>query len=293
MQKQFKYAVNTNSLKDVSCQDVVKLCLKVGADGVEWGLPSLEKAAAAAAEMYRVTTDAGLEICSYINGGHLWKTDLIRRWSDAIKPAGGKVLRVAPPWYAYNFEESLHQKDSYLDLVKRTRDGLEKLVPIGKEYGIKYVVEIHAAGISASVPLVRQMMDGLDSSCVGIIYDPANALIEGGILPRGAVEVMGPYLAYVHAKNIAFSYAGQQLPGKVRRAEWNLKTCSLEYGALDWLLVFFALKLVDYHGWISFEEFFRDPLSAETELAGAVRFAKLCAEHAPAQPEEPFTTFND
>ncbi|MFH2068750.1 MAG: sugar phosphate isomerase/epimerase [Candidatus Omnitrophota bacterium] len=293
MDKQFKYAVNTNSLNGMSFQDVIKLCTKVGADGVEWGLSSLDKAASAAKEMYRATMDAGLEICSYLNAGHLWKTEFIRRWSDAIKPAGGKVLRVAPPWYAYNFEESLHQRDSYLDLIKRTREGLEKLVPLGKEYGIKYVVEIHSASICASIPIARQLMDGLDSGCVGIIYDPANALIEGGILPRGAVEVMGSYLTYVHAKNIAFSYVGQQLQGKVRRAEWSPRTCSLEYGALDWFLVFFALKLANYHGWISFEEFFRNSSYIEVELANAVRFSKLCAEHAPSQPEEPFTTFNE
>ena len=200
---EFKYAVNTNSLpKKMSYHEIVKILARIKVDGIEWGLPALEKAPTAVKEMAKVSDDYGLEILGFINAGHLWKIGLMKKWSEIVKSGGGKILRVSPPWVAHNFAESLHQPDSYTELAKRTRDGLEKLVPLGKEYSIKYVLEMHSGSITASAPLARQIMEGLDSNYVGIIYDPANGIHEGWLRPRNVVELLGDYLSYLHVKNI-------------------------------------------------------------------------------------------
>ena len=152
----FKYAVNTNGLKGLSYPDMAELISATGADGVEWGLPpDLGEAAKAAKQMEKLSKDPGLEVAAYINAGHLWKTDLMRQYSEILASVGGKMLRVAPPWLAYNLDESIHQKDSFMDLCKLTRQGLENLVPLGKEYGIKYVIETHPGGLSASPVAAR------------------------------------------------------------------------------------------------------------------------------------------
>jgi hypothetical protein len=68
--------------------------------------------------MHKLTADAGLEVLGYLNAGQMWKEDLMRRWSEAIAGCGGHTLRVAHPWFAWDYSESLHQAENYLDLVK-------------------------------------------------------------------------------------------------------------------------------------------------------------------------------
>ena len=151
----FRYAVNTNSLEGMSPAEVARLCAKLGYDGIEWGMSREGLCKDMVAEMSRVTADAGLEVLGYINAGHLWKADVMELYSEAVASAGGGLLRVAHPWLAYDYHESLHQRDSFMDLLKRTRDGLEALQPMSRQYGIRYVLEMHGASLTASAPACR------------------------------------------------------------------------------------------------------------------------------------------
>lgn len=286
-----QFAVNTNAIKKtMNCNEIVQMCVRLGLDGIEWGLPPIDEVKTTIKEMAQVTKDAGLKVTGYINGGLAWKTDLIRRLSEAIASVGGDSLRVEAAWVAYNFDESLHQKYSYMELFKRTRDGMEKLVPLGKEYGIRYVLESHGGGMIASPMTGRWLLEGLDPLYVGIIYDPANGVAEGFLRPRHAVEALGPYMAYVHGKNLLLRQTGQT-DDEPKRATWTHEKCSLDAGVVDFVELFFALKTVGYNGWVSFEEFFKD--SPAEELEKGLRFARQCLAAAPEGPREPFTTFND
>jgi len=287
---EYKYAVNTNTLKDMSYVDVAALCARTGYDGIEWGLPKEDLSESTVKEMARITAGEGLDVMAYINAGHLWKADVMRRYSDLVAAVQGRMLRVAHPWLAYNYEESLHQPDSFMDLLKRTRDGLEALQPLSRQYGIRYVLEMHGGSLTASAPACRYLMDGLDPATVGVIFDAANGINEGFLRPRHSAEMLGPYLAYVHAKNLMLSYAGDFEDGP-RRIKWQSRVVPLECGMVDWVEVFFALKCVDFSGWISAEEFFRD--APESHLARGLAFLKECEAAAPSEPQEPFTTFND
>ena len=131
---------------------------------------------------------------------------------------------------------------------------------------------------------------GIDPDVVGVIFDPANGIQEGFLRPRHAAEVLGPYLAYVHAKNLMVFYAGDLLAGP-RRVKWESRVVPLECGMIDWVEVFFALNCVGFKGWLSVEEFFRGDV--EAELSRGLAFLKECAAKAPTGPREPFTTFND
>ena len=110
--KSFNYSVNTNMFKNkMSSAEIVALCAKTGADGIEWGLKTIDTARADAGEMCKLTADAGLEVMGYLNAGHMWKEDLMRRWSEAVAGCGGHTLRVAHPWFAWDYSESLHRMD--------------------------------------------------------------------------------------------------------------------------------------------------------------------------------------
>jgi sugar phosphate isomerase/epimerase len=291
--ERFKYSVNTNMFRNkMTSAEIVALCLKTGAEGIEWGLKTLETARTDALEMKKLTDDAGLEVMGFLNAGHMWKEDLMRRWSEAVAGCGGRTLRVSHPWFAWDYAESRHQRESYLDLVKRTVEAAKMLESLSREYKIKYVLETHGGAVVADPWAVRHVLKDVDPECVGAIYDPANTVVEGFVRPRGACELMGRHLAYVHAKNIAFVPKPMFMePGHPQRMKWKMSPVLLEQGMADYVEVFFALKCSGYKGWISLEDFATQEYVKE--ISEGIVFLKKCAEAAPEQPCEPFSKFNE
>ncbi|MBU0713737.1 MAG: sugar phosphate isomerase/epimerase [Verrucomicrobia bacterium] len=291
--KTCKYAVNTNGLKTLRIPQIIDLAADVKLDGIEWGLPALDSAKSVIGEMARATQDRGLEVVGYINGGKMWKRDEITRWAELVASVQGRSLRVAHPWIAWNYDESLHQGRAYPEIFKLARDSMPYLMELGKTYGIRFVMELHSGALTASALAAANVMQGFDPQYIGVIYDPANTIIEGNMRPRSEVEVLGDYLAYVHAKNVMCAFTGQFTERPVPRAKWEFKVCHLPYGIVDWLEVFYALKLASYRGWISCEEFFKPDESCAEELKDGIAFLKACEKHAPSAPQAPFTDFND
>ncbi len=290
--KRFKYSVNTNTFRNkMTNAEIAALCKKTGADGIEWGLKTLETARADALEMKKLTEDAGMEILGFLNAGKMWQQDEMRRWSEAVAGCGGRTLRVSHPWFAWNYDESLHQPESYLDLVKRTIEAAKMLESLSKEYKIKYVLEMHSGSVTADPWAVRHIMKDVDPNCVGTIYDPANTVVEGFIRPRGACELMCKHLAYVHAKNLMFIPAPLLCePGHPKRMKWKYQRVLLDQGMVDYAEVFFALKCVKFSGWISLEEMVNEDYVKE--ISEGIAFLKECEKAAPEQPCEPFKYFN-
>ncbi len=288
-----KYAINTNYFrKECTNREIIRMALDSGVDGIEWGLGALEDAAKDAALMGRMTHDAGLEICGFLNAGVLWKYDEIRRWSDAVAAAGGQMLRVAHPWYAWDYREAIHQRDSYLELLERTRKGLEGLQQLGRDYSLRYVLETHSGAVAASAYSIYLLMRDLDPATVGAIYDPANMVLEGFVRPSGAVELFGPYLAYLHAKNLEI--CRKESADASARPEWAFQRRTLQSGMVDYEEIAYALKLARFDGWISFEEpTTKDPNEAILEFRADIEHLKQCFDKAPDKPQEPFLTFND
>ena len=281
-----KFSLNTNSLRKThSPEQIVEIALEAGVDGMEWGLGSLENAASDAERMRKATMDSGLEILSFINAGKLWETDNIRRWSEAVAASGGKILRVAHPWYAWDYAESIHQPESFNTLMERTRSGLEKLMDLGREFGIRYVLETHSGSCFASPLAVPLLMKGLDPRCCGVIYDPANTYLEGFVRPRGAVELLGDYLAYVHVKNLMIRENGT--------GEVMLEKRPLDRGLVNYEEVMFALKLNGYDGWFSFEELYSPPEHAADEIRSGIEHLKNVRRKAPSSLCEPYLDFNN
>lgn len=288
-----KISVNTNSLrKKFSNSEIVELIRSVGAGGIEWGLNGLDTIAEDCREMKRLSDDAGLEIVSFINGGKLFKTEEMLRWSEAVAKSGVRMLRVAHPWYAWDYQEALHQPDRYDDLLKMTRDGLERLEPLGRQFGLRYVMETHGSSVFASPVAAHFLLKGLDPAVFGIIYDPANTYIEGFVRPRGAVEVIGPFLAYLHIKNVRWQTALQKLPGNRERQAWIPEKCALDQGLVDYQEVFFALNCAGFDGWLSFEEMYSEKEQIAGEIRSGIEHLRICRAEAPAAPCEPFKTFN-
>ncbi len=290
----FLYSVNTNGLRNnYSNAEIVAMCKKLKVQGIEWGLPPLEKARRAINDMCQRTRDAGLKVAGYINGGKLWKQDELKRWVEIVASVDGPSLRVAHPWVAFSYEESLHQRVSFNDIFKMARDAMPAVVELSKTSGVRLLLEMHSGSLVASPLAAVMLFDGVDPKYVGAIYDPANTVIEGNLRPRSEVEVLGDYMGYVHAKNIAFALDGRFKEEPVTRANWKYMKTHLPYGMVDWVEIFFALKVGGFKGWISSEEYFADGTDQYEQLKNGIAFLKECAKVAPARPRKPYTKFND
>ena len=285
-----KFSINTNALrKNYSVEEIADVAAQAGAQGIEWGLSKIENAASEAAAMQKATQAAGLEIVSFINAGPLWKTDEIRRWSEAIAASGGHVMRVAHPWFAWDYNESIHQPDDFMTLVNMTREGLAKLMDMGKEFDIKYVMETHPGSCFASPLTVPWLLKDFDPRYCGLIFDPANTILEGFVRLRGAVELMNDYIAYIHVKNLAFKETVNENGKHIFATERRTVDC----GMLDYTELMFALKLQKWDGWLSFEEFVnKDAQQIVTEVSNGIAHLKKCCAEAVDSLQEPFLTFN-
>ena len=281
-----KYAVNTNYLRSIfSRQEIVNLAKETQLQGIEWGLHTLEDAAKDAVEMTKLTLDAGLEVVSFINAPFCYKLDLMRQWSEAVAVANGKILRVAPPWYAWDYNEAIRQKESFLYHLQITREGLIKLQDLSKEFGIRYVLETHSGAIAASPWGIKYLMDGLDPKAVGAIWDPANMMLEGNIRPAASMELMGEYLSYLHVKNLEWTR-------KVDNSGWDCASKTLDCGLVDYREIIFALKKFNYNGWLSFEELCTGKDNMVKEITDAVNFLEKCIKEVPDKTVEPYLNYN-
>ena len=60
-----KFSMNTNSIrKKCSIDEIIKIALDAGVQGMEWGLGPVEGAAEEAKAMLKASKDAGLEVVS-------------------------------------------------------------------------------------------------------------------------------------------------------------------------------------------------------------------------------------
>ncbi len=287
-----KFSVNTNGLKKYTIHQIVDMAVKLKLDGIEWGLPQYEDALREIRQMSELTATAGLEVVSYINGPKLWKKDDMTRWAEMIAAVGGKSLRVSHPWIAWNYKESLHIKESWHEIFKLAKDALPDVVELSRKTNVRFLLEMHSGALTASSLSAVKLLEDVDPRHVGVIYDPANTILEGNMRPRCDVEVLGKYLAYVHAKNLIFAFTGKFTEEPVRRAAWEYKLTHLPYGIVDYLEVFFALKTGGFNGYVSSEEYFQDGDNQYGQLLDGIKFLKDCDAYAPSRPEEPFLTFN-
>lgn len=86
----------------------------------------------------------------------------------------------------------------------------------------------------------------------GVIYDPANQVIEGYEPYRMGLGLLGPYLAHVHLKNTAWRIVGVREDGST---SWEPVFVPLNKGILNIKALFENLVAVGYDGWVSLEDF--------------------------------------
>ena len=100
-------------------------------------------------------------------------------------------------------------------------------------YAVKPVVETHFGTIAPSAALALRLVEHFSPQRIGVNFDPANMIIEGRESWQLGLELLGPYLDYVLAKNISWVKEGDR---------WRWQFASMEDGQVDWLEVARALR---------------------------------------------------
>jgi len=261
-----KYAVFTVMTPEWDpCQVAQNLC-ELGYDGVEWrvqtvpedipaGTPvsywgynkatvDIKQVVELAPEVQRISQQAGLEICSLTSYLEVGQTEGVERVMRAARMVGSPRVRVNVPPY----DRSRNYNDLFTDTTRHLRE-VEKLA---REYGVQADLEMHMGNIIPSAGLAHRLISPFDPEVVGVIYDPGNMVHEGYESWRMGMELLGPYLHHVHAKNAVWEKAEALQDGSVL---WRCNHAPLRKGVANWHEIMADLKAVGYDGWLSFEDF--------------------------------------
>jgi sugar phosphate isomerase/epimerase len=256
-----KFAVFTASTPDWSPQRAATVLAGQGWDGVEWRvtdqedapepgfwkgnratwpLTGLEHSLPAIAE---VTRSAGLEFSAI--GGYVRSHDRpnVERMLAATAELGARRVRVTMPGSA---------EGRYRELFAATRADLEWAAGRAARHGVAVLVELHHRTIVPSASAAIRLVDGLDPAHVGVIHDVGNLVIEGYEDYPAAFDLLGPYLAHVHVKNVARRPVGRAADGTVT---WAEQWVPLRDGQADLAAYFRALRAHGYDGWVTCEDF--------------------------------------
>ncbi|WP_158861711.1 sugar phosphate isomerase/epimerase family protein [Leifsonia sp. AG29] len=256
-----KFSVFTASTPEWTPEQAVRILAQQGWEGVEWRIVDQQPAdepgfwsgnratwplsglEGALAEIAAVTRSAGLEISGI--GGYVRCDDHenVDRMLAATAALGARQVRVLMP---------RTDEGEYRDLFAAARRDLERVSATASSLGVKALVELHHETITSSASAAFRLVEGLDPATVGVIHDLGNLVIEGWERTLSAFELLGPYLAHVHVKNVAWVPGGPEADGTVR---WRHEWAPLREGVGDLDEYFRALREFGYDGWVTSEDF--------------------------------------
>jgi L-ribulose-5-phosphate 3-epimerase len=147
-------------------------------------------------------------------------------------------------------------------LYAGTIEALERVAARAKELGLQFCFE---TGQETPITLLRAMMDvGTDN--LGVNFDPANLLMYGKANPIDALDILGPYVKGVHAKDGEYptkpTHLGVEKPlgeGRVNFPEFIAK-----------------LKSYGYNGCLTIEREISEPRQIEDIKRGIKYLEPLC-----------------
>lgn len=188
------------------------------------------------------------------------RPDVVESVMRAAAAVGSVRMRVGVPRY--------DGSRPYPELYEQALRDFETVAVLARKYRVQACIEMHMGNITPSAGLAHRLVSHFDPKEIGVIFDPANMVVEGMENPQMALELLGPYLAHVHAKNCLWEKTGEE--GGV--AKWQWKMVPIKLGQADWTTLVAALKKVGYDGWVSFEDF--SDVDTKTKLNDALVYLK-------------------
>ena len=153
--------------------------------------------------------------------------------------------------------------------LARNRWELSRLVELSEGYDVRFSFELHHGYVINSASGALRLMDQLPPDRVGILMDPGNMCFEGNEGWRCSVELMGPYLDYIHCKN------GRWDQGEA--GKWKTSWDSLQGGIANYAELITTLKDKGFSGYLSIEDL-RGHLSVEERVGQGIAYLKRLVE---------------
>jgi sugar phosphate isomerase/epimerase len=257
-----RFSVFTASTPEWEPEEAARELAAQGWDGIEWRVTDQAQATPpgfwagnratwpvtgledSLGDIARITRDAGLDFSGI--GGYARCDDHagVDRMLAATAELGARQVRVTMPRTDTGVD--------YREVFARARADVDRAEKRAAELGIKALIELHHETITPSASAAFRLVDGLDPEHIGVIHDLGNLVIEGQERPLSAFQLLGPYLAHVHVKNVRWVAGDAEADGTVRwRAEW----ATLKAGQADVDAYFTALHEFGYDGWVTSEDF--------------------------------------
>lgn len=260
-----KLALCSVGLADLTPDRAITEAARAGYTGIEWRVsdqvatqgeadfrsnnyctvrPTLDEVRAVAASC----SEAGLTVVGLNPYLHVGDLDGVEQLMALAATVGASHVRLRAP---------APELDGFHELMLATRNYLAEVSALAERYRVRGLLEMHQGTLCPSASLAAQAVAGLPPEAIGVIYDAGNVLVEGYEDHRIALQILGPYLAHVHLKNVAF---GRPHDGGAWRHRW----APLDDGVLDVPVLLRILGKAGYHGWISVEDLSTDRPTTET-----------------------------
>ena len=241
-----KYCVFTVVMGEYPVEDVARELKGLGYDGIEWRVHddyhiSVAEIKQKAAEVRALTEARGLEIPAlgaYLNPADIEQVETVFRAARAMNcPA----VRIGSARYDGNAP--------YDQLLNEATDHLKRVERLSREIGVKALLETHSGTIIPSASAAYRLVSRFDPQHVGVIFDPANMILEGRENWQMGLEILSGYIAHVHVKNLC--WLKREDDGGMR---WEWEYTPLDKGMVHWREAITALRAVAYDGYLSIED---------------------------------------
>jgi sugar phosphate isomerase/epimerase len=236
-----KHCAFTVLLPDRNLEETFDLLARLGYDGVELRVKDDYHVAPGRVlsfgeRLKALTARTGLEIpvlATYLSVDEREALVPVFEAADLLGATGVRVSLGSP----------LDGTRSYWEVLAEAQRGVEALVEVIAPFRAKALFEIHFRTAICSPSLAYLLLKPFDPARVGVIYDPANMIVEGREDWALGLDLLGDYLGHVHVKNTAW----------YRDGGWEWRWEELEEGIVDWKEMIRNLAARGYAGYLSNE----------------------------------------
>lgn len=278
-----KYSATTVFLPHLDLEETCAALARFGYDGVElrvrrytgdpnaepspWGRHksdiSPDTVLRHAEEIKSALAACRLAPAAFASNAAATESDDIRKLAEGAAAVGCPLIKVGAP-------RPYDRKVNYFTFYEEAVRAYEKTLKITRPYKVRCIIETHLGTIFVSASLAHRLAANFDPADIGILYDPQNNVADGFETIPIALDLMGPYLAHIHAGGHK-CVAGT--PDADGTTPWTYPPCRLGEGRYNYAELLAELARRDYRGFVSVEDFdaTRPP---EQRLEDAMRYLR-------------------
>jgi sugar phosphate isomerase/epimerase len=278
-----KFSATSVMLPHLDLKQTCKLLSDLGFDGIElrvrrlpaeraneppspWGRHltdlSPDNITERAEEVKSITSEYGIKIPAFASSCSASDLDHVKLLLEGAQAVGCSAIRLS--CRGYNGTVNYHE------LYAEAVENYSKALGITREYGVRVLVEMHGGTIHTSASLAHRIVSNFDAKDIGVIYDPQNMVKDGYETIQLAMELLGDYLAHIHAGGHRPFPKEPDAKGTVN---WAWEGCPMAEGLFDFPKMMECLRKVNFDGFISVEDF-RSELSPEERLKEGITYLK-------------------